>query len=143
MQHRSTRPTPAKTHPFVIATVGIPLLLVLASCTNVNVTTDDQSYDVVEQVESVIIDARAAAITVQAGNRATSVTETYHYSDDKPRTSHEVSGTTLRLNRAAAKLRSCDATSNSVCTFQPTQRLTSRRGRVPCVSPASPATSPL
>jgi DUF4097 and DUF4098 domain-containing protein YvlB len=103
MQHRSTRATPAKTHPFVIATVGIPLLLVLASCTNVNVTTDEQSYDVVEQVESVIIDARAAAITVQAGNGATSVTETYHYSDDKPRTSHEVSGTTLRLTESGCE----------------------------------------
>lgn len=99
--HRRAKAVPTvKTPTSLVATVGLLVLLVLAGCTNVNTKTDEQSYDVAEQVKSLIIDARAAAVTVQAGDGVIKVTETYHYSNDRPRTSHEVNGTALRLTES-------------------------------------------
>jgi DUF4097 and DUF4098 domain-containing protein YvlB len=88
-----------RTRTSLISCVGF-IVLTFGSCSSANGKTDEQSYDVAEQVESLIIDARAAAVKVEAGDGAIKVTETYHYSEDKPRTSHEVSGTALRLTES-------------------------------------------
>jgi DUF4097 and DUF4098 domain-containing protein YvlB len=89
-----------RSRTLLATTVGMLALILLASCTKLNTKTDEQSYEVSEQVDSLIIDARAAAVTVQAGDGAVKVIEKYHYSDEKPRTSHEVSGTALRLTES-------------------------------------------
>jgi DUF4097 and DUF4098 domain-containing protein YvlB len=72
-------------------------LTLLVACGGVNARSDERSYDVAEQVKTLVIDARAAAVTVEAGDGPIRVTETYHYTEDKPRTSHQVSGTALKL----------------------------------------------
>jgi hypothetical protein len=92
--------TTVKIRTSLIATVGLSIMMASAGCTSLNSKTDEQSYDVTEQVQSLIIDARAAAVTVTTGDGAIKVTETYHYSNDRPRTSHEVSGTALRLTES-------------------------------------------
>jgi hypothetical protein len=47
-----------------------------------------------------VVDARAAAVTIEAGNGPVSVTERYRYSDAKPATAHRVDGQTLRLTES-------------------------------------------
>jgi len=79
---------------YVPALLGLTLLV---ACSGMNARSDEQSYEVAEQVKTLVIDARAAAVTVQAGDGPVKVTETYHYTEDKPRTSHQVSGTALNL----------------------------------------------
>ncbi len=76
-------------------TLAVVCSIALAACGRAR--TDEQSYEVTEQVGSLVIEARAAAVTVEAGSGPLRVTETYHYTNDRPRTSHQVSGTELRL----------------------------------------------
>src|ERR671913_1635206 len=104
--------TIVKIRTSLIAAVGLSVLIPAAGCTSPNSKTDEQSYDVTEQVQSLIIDARAAAVTVTTGDGAIKVTETYHYSKDRPRTSHEVSGTALRLTESGC------ATDELRCTVE-------------------------
>jgi DUF4097 and DUF4098 domain-containing protein YvlB len=121
-----------KTRTSLIATVGLSVSMALAGCTNLNNKTDEQSYDVTEQVKTLTIDARAAAVTVQAGDGAIKVTETYHYSNDRPRTSHEVSGTELRLTEsgcASDELR-CNVEFSVRVPAATTVNITARAGAV-------------
>jgi DUF4097 and DUF4098 domain-containing protein YvlB len=77
--------------------MSVLALAALASCTSANDKTEEQSYEVTEQVKSLIVDAQAAAVTVQVSRGPVTVTETYHFSRNRPRTSHQISGTDLRL----------------------------------------------
>jgi hypothetical protein len=58
-------------------------------------TTEEASYDISQQITALDVDARMAAVIVETGDGPVTVTETYHFSDDKPRTSHRVDGSTL------------------------------------------------
>jgi Putative adhesin len=69
----------------------------LAACSAGRTTTDEQSYEISEQVSALVVDGRAAAITVEAGEGPVTVTEVYRYGDDRPGTSHRLDGTTLTL----------------------------------------------
>ena len=69
----------------------------LAACTPGGTTTDEQSYEISEQVSALVVDGRAAAVTIGTGDGPVTVTEVYHYGDDKPGTSHRMDGSTLRL----------------------------------------------
>jgi DUF4097 and DUF4098 domain-containing protein YvlB len=60
-------------------------------------STDQQSYEVSEQVTALVVDGQAAAVTIETGDGPVTVTEIYRYADDKPATSHAVEGTTLKL----------------------------------------------
>jgi Putative adhesin len=80
-----------------MTTMSVLALTALASCTSADAKTEEQSYEVTEQVKSLTVDAQAAAVTVEVGHGPVTVTESYHFSNDKPRTSHQVSGTDLRL----------------------------------------------
>jgi hypothetical protein len=79
-------------------TVGISLATV-AGCgaTGGGTTTDEQSYQITESIEALVVDARAAAVTIVTGDGPVTVKEIYRYGDDKPATSHRVDGSTLRL----------------------------------------------
>lgn len=76
------------------------LMLLLSSCGSLNLEKDQQSYEVTEPVSSLVIDAQTGEVTVKAGEGPVQVTETHHYSKDKPRTSHQVDGSTLRLTES-------------------------------------------
>jgi DUF4097 and DUF4098 domain-containing protein YvlB len=82
----------------LIITMSVVLLLALSGCSRAR--SDEQSYEVTEQIRSLVIEARAAAVTVEAGNGPVRVTETYRYTNDRPGTSHQVSGTALRLTES-------------------------------------------
>jgi hypothetical protein len=79
-------------------TLGVAVVA-LAGCAGVggSATTDEQSYEIAERIDSVVVDARAAAVTIETGDGPVTVTETYRFTDDKPTTSHRVDGSTLRL----------------------------------------------
>jgi DUF4097 and DUF4098 domain-containing protein YvlB len=72
-------------------------MAVTAGCGVVGQRTDEQSYEVSEPVTGLVIDARAGTVSVSTGEGALAVTETYEYRNDKPRTSHQVDGATLKL----------------------------------------------
>lgn len=59
---------------------------------------DQTTYQITQPIGDVQLDARAGRITVSAAEGPISITETYSYSDDKPPTSHEVVGDTLKLS---------------------------------------------
>ncbi|HEY2207237.1 MAG TPA: DUF4097 family beta strand repeat-containing protein [Pseudonocardia sp.] len=54
-------------------------------------------YQVTQPVGQITLDARAGSVNVIAGPGPVSVTESLRYSDDKPATSHQVTGDTLAL----------------------------------------------
>ena len=69
----------------------------VAACSAGRTTTDAQSYEISEQVSALVVDAQAAAVTVEAGEGPVTVTEVYRYAADRPGTSHRLDGATLRL----------------------------------------------
>jgi Putative adhesin len=66
-------------------------------------TTDQQSYEITEPVDALVVDARAATVIVEGGDGPLTVDETYHFSDDKPATSHRVDGSTLHLTDSGCR----------------------------------------
>jgi hypothetical protein len=82
----------------VVATAGIALVTV-AACggTSGGTITGEESYEITESIDALVVDARAAAVTIETGDGPVTVTEIYRYEDDKPATSHRVDGSTLRL----------------------------------------------
>jgi hypothetical protein len=73
------------------------MLASAAACSAGGTTTDEQSYEISEQVSALVVDGRAAAVTVETGEGPVTVTEIYRYSNDRPGTSHRLDGATLRL----------------------------------------------
>jgi hypothetical protein len=59
--------------------------------------TEQTTYQISQPVNRLRLDGRAGRVTVTAADGPISVTEAYVYSDDKPATSHDVSGDTLTL----------------------------------------------
>jgi hypothetical protein len=80
----------------VCAAVALALGSV-AACSPGGTTTDEQSYEISEQVSALVVDGRAAAVTIETGEGPVTVTEVYRYGDDRPATSHRLDGSTLRL----------------------------------------------
>jgi hypothetical protein len=84
-------------------------LVVPAGCaeadtrTGGSTTTDQQSYEITEPIDALVVDARAAAVIVEGGDGPLTVDETYHFSDDKPATSHRVDGSTLHLTDSGCR----------------------------------------
>jgi len=84
-------------------------LVVPAGCaeadtrTGGSTTTDQQSYEITEPIDALVVDARAATVIVEGGDGPLTVDETYHFSDDKPATSHRVDGSTLHLTDSGCR----------------------------------------
>jgi hypothetical protein len=73
-------------------------LVALSACGGIgggSTTTQEKSYDISQQITALVVDARVAAVNVETGDGPVTVTETYHFGDDKPSTSHRVDGSTL------------------------------------------------
>jgi hypothetical protein len=70
----------------------------MAACSAGRTTTDEQSYEISEQVTALTVDGKAAVVTVEGGEGPVTVTEIYRYADDRPGTSHRLDGATLRLS---------------------------------------------
>jgi DUF4097 and DUF4098 domain-containing protein YvlB len=81
--------------PAVVATI---MLLSLAACSGSS--EEETSYQVAQPVTALVVDARAAAVTIEAAAGPVSVMERYRYSDAKPATAHTVDGQTLRLTES-------------------------------------------
>jgi DUF4097 and DUF4098 domain-containing protein YvlB len=79
--------------------VAAILLIPVAACSSKS-SEDEMSYQVDQAVTTLVVDARAAAVAIEAGNGPVSVTERYRYSDAKPTTAHTVDGQTLRLTES-------------------------------------------
>ncbi len=84
-------------------TVGIAVTVLTGCAGGGSTTTDEQSYEIAEQVDSLVVDARAAAVAIETGDGPVTVTETYHFTGDKPVTSHRVDGRTLRLTETGCR----------------------------------------
>jgi hypothetical protein len=81
-----------------VTALAVLALLPLAACGgNGKITTDEVSYTIDEPVTSLVVGARAASVTIEAGDGPVTVTEAHRYSAGKPGTAHEVQGQTLRL----------------------------------------------
>jgi len=81
----------------------ILLLIPLAACTGGSLTTEEQSYPVDGAVTALVVDARAAAVTVRTGAGPATVTETFRYAGDRPRTAHAMAGGTLTLTETGCR----------------------------------------
>jgi DUF4097 and DUF4098 domain-containing protein YvlB len=83
------------------ATVTV-MLTVLAGCGGGgggggSTATDQQTYQIAERIDALVVDARAAAVILETGDGPITVNETYRFGSDRPTTSHQVDGSTLRL----------------------------------------------
>jgi DUF4097 and DUF4098 domain-containing protein YvlB len=76
------------------------LLLVPVAACGAGTSEDQTSYQVDQPVTALVVEARAAAVTIEAGDGPVSVTEKYRYADTKPSTAHKVDGNTLRLTES-------------------------------------------
>lgn len=61
------------------------------------VAADQQPYQITERIDALVVDARAAAVSIEVGDGPVTVDEIYHSGSDRPATSHRVDGSTLRL----------------------------------------------
>jgi hypothetical protein len=79
----------------------VPLGLLLAACSGSgSTTTDEASYQIDQAVNALVLDARAASITIDVGDGPVTVREVHRYAKDKPTTGHQVDGQTLRLTES-------------------------------------------
>jgi hypothetical protein len=69
----------------------------VAACSLGGTTTDEQSYEISDKVNALVVAGQAAAVTIETGEGPVTVTEVYRYADDRPSTSHQLDGSTLTL----------------------------------------------
>ncbi|MEU4420837.1 hypothetical protein AB0F81_09430 [Actinoplanes sp. NPDC024001] len=81
----------------------LALLAVLAACGDAALTSDEQSYQVDEPVDAVVVDARAAAITIEAGPGPIRVTERFRYGENRPETAHSVQSGRFTLTETGCR----------------------------------------
>ncbi len=84
-------------------------LLSLAACGSRPVT-EEVSYSIDQPLTALVVDARAASVTIVVGDGPITVTERHHGSGGRSTTTHEVEGQTLRLTESGCgddELRSC------------------------------------
>jgi Toastrack DUF4097 len=93
---------------------------------------DRQSYQITERVDALVVDARAAAVTLEAGDGPVTVDEIYHSGSDRPTTSHRVDGTTLHLTETGCRDNSvrCDVEFRVRLPAAATADITSQAGAV-------------
>ena len=75
------------------------LLMPVAAC-GARSSEEQTSYQVDQPVTALVVEARAAAVAIEAGAGPVSVTERYRFSENKPSTAHRVDGQTLRLTES-------------------------------------------
>jgi hypothetical protein len=91
--------TPLSRFLAVVALTAIGLLPNTA-CTGGATRTDQSSYRIDQPVTALVVDARAASVTIVAGDGPVTVTEKYHYSSGRPTTTHRVEGRALQLTES-------------------------------------------
>jgi hypothetical protein len=88
-------------------------LIPLAACSDAQPTVEkaETSYQIAEPVTTLVIEARTAVVSIEAGDGPITVKEIRGSTDRAPTTSHRVDGSTLRLTERgcgdAARIR-CD-----------------------------------
>jgi len=127
-----------------IATLTV-VLAVLAGCgspTGASLTADQQSstaaaadrqsYQITDRIDALVVDARAAAVTLEVGDGPVTVDEIYHSGSDRPTTSHRVDGSTLRLTETGCRDNSvrCDVEFRVHLPAAATADITSQAGAV-------------
>jgi DUF4097 and DUF4098 domain-containing protein YvlB len=80
--------------------VALAAILITPVAACAGTSEDQQSYQVDQPVTALVVDARAAAVAIEAGAGPISVTEKFRYADTKPATAHRVDGQTLRLTES-------------------------------------------
>ena len=77
-------------------------LIPLAACSDGRpvAETTETSYQIAQPVTTLIIDARTAVVTIEAGAGPITVKEIQRWSHRTPTTSHRVDGNTLRLTES-------------------------------------------
>jgi len=121
------------------------VLAVLAGCgspTGASLTADQQSstaaaadrqsYQITDRIDALVVDARAAAVTLEAGDGPVTVDEIYHAGSDRPTTSHRVDGSTLHLTETGCRDNSvrCDVEFRVHLPAAATADITSQAGAV-------------
>src|SRR5690349_10915722 len=120
------------------------VLAVLAGCgspTGASLTADQQSsaaaadrqsYQFTDRIDALVVDARAAAVTLEAGEGPVTVDEIYHSGSDRPTTSHRVDGSTLHLTETGCRDNSvrCDVEFRVRLPAAATADITSQAGAV-------------
>jgi len=119
------------------------MLAVLAGCgstTGASLTADQQSstaadqqsYQITDRIDALVVDARAAAVTLEVGDAPVTVDEIYHSGSERPTTSHRVDGSTLRLTETGCRDNSvrCDVEFRVRLPAAATADITSQAGAV-------------
>jgi Putative adhesin len=65
--------------------------------------TEQTTYEIAQTVSQLTLDGRSGRVTVTAADGPISVTESFAYSDDKPATSHNVTGDGLALEETGCQ----------------------------------------
>jgi hypothetical protein len=93
---------------------------------------DRQSYQITDRIDALVVDARAAAVTLEAGDGPVTVDEIYRSGSDRPTTSHRVDGSTLHLTESGCRDNSvrCDVEFRVRLPAAATADITSQAGAV-------------
>ena len=93
---------------------------------------DRQSYQITDRIDALVVDARAAAVTLEAGDGPVTVDEIYRSGSERPTTSHRVDGSTLRLTETGCRDNSvrCDVEFRVRLPAAATADITSQAGAV-------------
>jgi len=102
------------------------------SSTAAAAAADRQSYQITDRIDALVVDARAAAVTLEVGDGPVTVDEIYHSGSDRPTTSHRVDGSTLHLTETGCRDNSvrCDVEFRVRLPAAATADVTSQAGAV-------------
>ena len=78
-------------------------LIAVGACTGWDATTDEQSYQIDQPITALVVNARAAHVTIETSRDRVTVTETHRYGGVRPSTAHRVDGQTLRLTETGCR----------------------------------------
>src|SRR5690348_8767726 len=80
------------------ATAGLAATLALTACDPSENTTETHRYQVDEQVTRLVLADTAGRVEILVGDGPITVTETYHYGHEAPKTTHSTNAGTLSLS---------------------------------------------
>ncbi|XVU28099.1 DUF4097 family beta strand repeat-containing protein [Actinoplanes sp. CA-054009] len=107
------------------------LLAVAAACAGPS-ETGEKTYRIDTRITALVVDARAASVTIETGDGPVSVREEHRWSDRRPATANAVDGQTLRLTESGCgddDVR-CDVKFHVVMPAAVSTEITSQAGAV-------------
>lgn len=89
-----------RTRALTTTLLGIMAAGVLAGCSSMEVTEAENSYEIKDRITRLALRGNAGSVNLHTGDGPIQIRESYRYSENRPKTEHQVEGDTLRLTES-------------------------------------------